>query len=235
MSEQVPNINNNGATLGAFGVQNTQQTPHALARMTRYETYRQLYSGDHWLTKAKPGERRIVVNYCRVFVNKAASYLFGKPVGYEAFVPGAADPHGGDEGRAVEQYLQEVAEFNQLAALDLDTAISAGTFGDGAFTVRWDKEAAIPRVTSVDVRGLDARWRQDDLRTLTWVRQRFFVAPVELAEDQLLRYLTSGANTGPASLYEPVEAFEEWTAKAWKLTVGGVVVDEGANPYEEIP
>ncbi len=31
-----------------------------------------------------PGERRVTLNYARVFVNKAASYLLSKPIGYNA-------------------------------------------------------------------------------------------------------------------------------------------------------
>src|SRR5215212_7194512 len=67
------------------------QSAHAQGRLTRYERYRQVYRGDQWTTQPKPGERQLVMNYCRVFVNKAASYLMGKPVSYGVDVQGGAN------------------------------------------------------------------------------------------------------------------------------------------------
>src|SRR5689334_22948631 len=110
-------------------VQPTEQTQHALERLRRYEEYRQLYLGDQWTTLPKTGDRRITIYYAQVVVNKAASYLLGKPVGYEAFVIKAkgrpyepitaTSSASDDEGaRQVERYLDSVNDFNQMAGLD---------------------------------------------------------------------------------------------------------------------
>jgi hypothetical protein len=236
-----------GVEVAAFGVGPTAETAHALDRLTRYEEYRQLYLGDQWITLPKPGDRRITLNYARAFVNKAASYLLGKPVGYEAFVIKAkgtpdesltiASTASDDDGaRQAERYLDVVNDFNQMAGLDQEAAISSGCLGDGAFTVRWDTEEKLPRVTAIDVRGLDARWRADDLRTLTWVRQRYWISPIELKDEQRSR-LMEGKVGGGGNIrdFKSLPAHEEWTSKEWRLVVDGVEVDGGPNPYEEIP
>jgi hypothetical protein len=225
-------------------VQATEGTQHALERVARYEEYRRLYLGEQWSTLPKPGDRRITLNYARVFVNKAASYLLGKPVGYEAFVikargnpsePIAVNTTASDDdgARVVERYLDRVNDFNQMAGLDQEVAIASGCLGDGAFTVRWDEEEGLPRVTAVDVRGLDARWRADDLRTLTWVRQRYWVSPIELTEVQKERLVRG--KLSHVGEYKSLPAYEEWTKREWRLVVDGVEVDGGPNPYEEIP
>ena len=206
-------------------------TAHSLARLARYLEYRAFYYGDQWDTLPAPGERRLTFNYCRVVVNKAASYLLGKPVSYEA------RPAGGRRGkrldaaaRTVEDYLEQVGDFNQLEALDLDLAISSGCLGDGACTVRWDAAAGLPRITAVDPASLDARWRADDLRTLLWVRQVYWLAPAEMTAAQQRRL--GGAAHDP---YQPLQAHEEWTARAWRLMVGDAEIDGGPNPYGTIP
>jgi hypothetical protein len=143
-----------GSLSSTYGLTVTQapaQSDHTRARLVRYTDYQAFYRGDQWDTLPAPGERRLTFNYARVFVNKAASYLLSKPVGYDALPVGESGSKRKQAGaRAVEQWLGEVADFNHLAALDLDTAISAGTLGDGAWTVRWDPVADQPRLTTVD-------------------------------------------------------------------------------------
>ncbi len=217
---------------------------HSQGRRARYAEYAAFYRGDQWPDLPAPGERRLTFNYARVFVNKAASYLLGKPVGYDATAleagPGGASAgargmrrgrRAGGEARAVEAYLEAVAAFNHLAALDLDTAISTGTLGDGAWTVRWDAAAGLPRVTAVDPTGLDARWRADDLTTLLWVRPQYWTSRAELTAAQRAR-LAAGA---PADPYHPLRARETWTPRHWRLEVGDAIVDGGPNPYGQIP
>ena len=208
------------------------QSDHTRARLTRYVDYQAFYRGDQWPDLPAPGERRLTFNYARVFVNKAASYLLSKPVGYDALPIGESSGKRKQAGaRAVEAWLGEVADFNHLAALDLDTAISAGTLGDGAWTVRWDAAAGLPRVTNVDPAGLDARWRADDLSTLLWVRQDYWLALAELTPAQVRRYHLEGGE----DWYQPLRACEYWTPQAWKLELNGQAIDGGPNPYGAIP
>src|SRR5438477_377210 len=57
-----------------------QETPDDGARRARYAEYLAVYEGAQWEGLPRPGERRLVFNYARAFVKKAASYLVGKPV-----------------------------------------------------------------------------------------------------------------------------------------------------------
>jgi hypothetical protein len=214
--------------LGA--VQPQSQTPHALGRLMRYVEYRAMYEGDQWDARPRPGEKRLTVNYCRVFVNKAASYLMSRGVTYDAR-PVGSDARGEEAEKGaqqVEEYLGKVAETSSLPAVDLDTAVEAALLGDGAWTVRWDREARLPRVTQVDPKGLDARWREDDKTTLTWVRQRYWVSGAELTAEQR-------AALGVKSEHDQVAADEYWTRDEWRIEAGGLRLAGGPNPYGEIP
>ncbi len=213
------------------GLQPTYNTVHAQGRLMRYITYKGFYNGEQWDTRPAPGEVRHTLNYARVFVNKAASYLFGEAVGYDATPVGTVRKGGRKEDRAreVERWLEDVAAWNDLLSLDLATAVAAGSMGDGAWTVRWDEEEGLPRVTGVDPAMLDVRWRADDLRTLLWVRQTYYVSAAELTAEQAGKL---GVVTDP---YSAMQAQESWTAERWELWVNGVMVDGGLNPYGEIP
>ena len=214
------------------------QTPHSLGRQARYAQYRAYYDGEQWEQLPAPGERRLTFNYARVFVNKAASYLFGERVGYDARPLGRVRSSGARKqqgARDVEDFLQEARLFNNLDDLDLATAITAGMLGDGAYTVRWDPGAGLPRVTGVQPDALDCRWRADDLTSLLWLQQRYWLSAAELSDAQRARLVAGAAAAGPMDPYAPMQACEEWTPAAWRLTVAGVVVDGGANPYGEIP
>jgi hypothetical protein len=137
----------------------------------------------------------------------------------------------------VEYYLSEVATFNNLAAVDLDTAISAATLGDGAFTVRWDAAAGLPRVTWVDPATLRCRWRADDLHTLLWLEQ-LYRAPADTLDPAWRRAAAAqapgGASFGTRAA-DTVQVRETWTPGAWTVAVEGVTVAEGPNPYGRIP
>jgi len=211
------------------------QTPHALARQERYATFRAFYDGDQWLEEPKPGNQRVTINYCAVLVDKMASYLFGKPVSFDAH-PRHSQGDQADRaaGRQVEEYLQEVAEDNDLAGLDLDNEISTAMLGDGAYTCRWDPAANMPRITAVDPSGLEARWRSNDPRSLLWVRQSYYMAVGELTAGQRARWNAAG-QPGPQDPYAPLVAQEDWTATGWQLTFHGVHVDGGPNPYDVVP
>ncbi|MDQ6693050.1 MAG: phage portal protein [Chloroflexota bacterium] len=215
------------------GVQAPSGSLHTLARLHRYRQYRAFYLGYHWETLPRAGDVRLTLNYARVFVNKVASYLMSKPVGYNAEpVEETRESLRTSASRQVEAYMDGVSQFNNLAGLDLDTAIMAGALGDGCWTVRWDPTAAMPRVTGVDPTSIDCRWRGDDLSTLLWLRQGYYVMPAELTPVQLDRLRAAG---GALQAYQPLPAYEEWTPREWSLRVGGVTIDEGLNPYGEIP
>jgi len=64
---------------------NVQMADSRWERLRRYREYLDFYAGEQWESPPRPGEKRLTFNYARVFVHKAASYLFGKP--YNLQVP----------------------------------------------------------------------------------------------------------------------------------------------------
>jgi hypothetical protein len=97
--------------------------------------------------------------------------------------------------------------------------------------IRWDAAAGLPRVTTVDPAGIDARWRADDLSTLLWVKQDYWLSLAELTPAQVGRYHLEGGE----DWYAPLRACEYWTPHAWKLELNGQPIDGGPNPYGQIP
>jgi hypothetical protein len=226
------------SALNVYDQPKPAESLHSAERLTRYRDYRDFYDGMQWYGPMKQGDLRLVFNYARVFVNKCASYLLSKGVGFDARSlddAGIAEEGAEAETRArrVEAFLQEVSDWNNLPMLDLEVAQEAGQIGDGAYTLRWDKEASMVRIARVDPAGLDARWRQDDLTSLVWVCQQYWLMPVELTEAQREKFVAG--HPAEFAEYGPLAAREEWTEKRWTLTLAGVEIDGGVNPYGMVP
>ena len=100
--------------------------PSQLTRldMDRIKGYKELldfYHGRQWEGRERRGERRLIFNYARVFVEKITSYLM---TGINFAVEPVEDS---DEAvaraRKAESALYKVYEDNQLEQLDLETEI----------------------------------------------------------------------------------------------------------------
>ena len=192
-------------------------------RLSRYRDLLAFYEGSQWQGRARPGERRLVLNYARIFVRKAVSYLFSEPV--KQAVPldeVAAD--GRPRSPAAELALQKVYEANDLERVDFDVALDAAVLGDGAFKVTWDPLTRQPRVTAVDVQGLYAWWRGDDVRQVIRVAQTYTLGAAAVRAQF---GLTAGGQTA--------RVVEDWTATSLTIEVDGQVVRSGRNPYPWIP
>jgi hypothetical protein len=64
-------------------------------RVAGYRAYLDFYNGYQWDGLPAPNEKRLTFNYARVVVNKAASYLMGKGVGFAVTPPDGS----GDDGK----------------------------------------------------------------------------------------------------------------------------------------
>ena len=193
-------------------------------RLARYREHLAFYRGEQWQGRPRPSERRLTLNYARVFVRKVASYLFAEPVRQSVPLDDLGGRAGG--GARVERLLAAVAEANDLDRVDFDTAVDAGVLGDGAFKVTWDPVVRQVRVASVDVQGLHCWWRPDDRATLTRVVQTYLVT----AEDAAARF-----GLAPAGAGGPTRVVEDWRPDALTIEVGGVVARQGPNPYPWLP
>lgn len=108
--------------------------------------------------------------------------------------------------------------------MDFDAALDAAVLGDGAFKVTWDAVKREPRITAVDVQGLYAWWRGDDVRRLIRVVQTYTL-PREAVAAQF------GVEVGGRA----ARVVEDWTEAGLTIEVEGRPLRRGRNPYPWIP
>jgi len=136
-----------------------------LDRIRGYQELLDFYHGRQWEGRERPGERRLIFNYAKVFIDKITSYLMS---GINFAVDAVEDS---DEARAraqkAEAALYRVYEDNNLEQLDLDTEIDCAILGDACYKVIWDATEKKVRVTAPDVQGIYAWWLGDDT-TQVW-------------------------------------------------------------------
>jgi len=129
-------------------------------RTKRYKELLDFYHGRQWEGRERRGERRLIFNYAKVFIDKITSYLMS---GINFAVDAAQDS---DEARAraqkAEAALYRVYEENNLEQLDLETEIDCALLGDACYKVIWDTTEKKIRVTAPDVQGIYAWWWGDD-------------------------------------------------------------------------
>jgi hypothetical protein len=119
--------------------------------------------------------------------------------------------------------LAVCAEANDLATLDLETAVDAGVLGDGAFKVTWDQERERVRIVPVDPCMLSVDTAPDNYRDVVRVRQAMQLPAAAVQA----RYGVVAA--------EPVTIVEEWTADRLVVRLGRTWHRSYANPYGFIP
>lgn len=216
------------------------------ARFSRYKSYLDFYNGNQWLEKRRPGERRLTVNYAREFVHKGASYLMGRPVRFELAPEGV----GEENALQTQERLSALWDDNNLSLVDYDAAVDAAVLGDCAFKVTLQEadfstqpkplvvnhqRGKPPRsqrvvVRSVDVMGLSAGWRHDDMRRLTWVCETNRLSGEQIAE------LYGPGSLPPHSRPDNTYRVEErWTEQEVSIKVSGKAVLSQPNPYGFIP
>jgi hypothetical protein len=232
-----------------------ERTNEDTARWGRYRRYLDFYEGEQWAERAVPGDRRYVVNYSRLFVQKMASYLLGK--GYQTeVVPNKAGKTAESRSQEIEELLAEVADDNALDLLDYDSAINAAIMGDAGWKItlqplgmggmsfypqRVGRPARAGRIVvrAVDMGGLRARFRGDDLRQPLWVSQEYALSLTEAQEffGKGVRAFEKGKTFGFASVEKLVQIREEWTDTRFCIYLNGESEPyfDRSNPYGFIP
>jgi hypothetical protein len=223
------------------------------SRIARYQAYLDFYNGAQWTEKRKPGERRLTVNYSRVFIQKAASYMMGRPISFE-LEPNGDSKAAEEEAAKIEKILADIWRDNNLAQVDYDTAVDAAILGDGAYKITLQPGTINPLavgggadrpadgrrkepiagggrvvVKPVDVMGLTCGWQADDMRCLTWVIESY---RMDLDEaNKLYGPLPSitAAQDGR------VIVAERWTTETIQILVDGTEVQSQPNSYGFIP
>jgi hypothetical protein len=201
--------------------------PSRLARLDldRIKGYKELldfYHGRQWEGRERRGERRLIFNYAKVFVEKITSYLM-------TGINFAADPvEDSDEARArarkVESALYQVYEDNQLEQLDLETEIDCAVLGDACYKVIWDTAEKRVRVTAPDVQGIYAWCSGDDISRVWRVASRYILS----AEEAEILY-------GVKPKSKTATVVELWTDQDFEMYLDNILVEAKPNPYGFIP
>ena len=201
--------------------------PSQLTRldMDRIKGYKELldfYHGRQWEGRERRGERRLIFNYARVFVEKITSYLM-------AGINFTVDPvEDSDEARArarkAESALYKVYEENQLEQLDLETEIDCAVLGDACYKVIWDTTEKRVRVTAPDVQGVYAWCSGDDTSRVWRVASRYRLS----AEEAELLY-------GVKPKSKTAAVVELWTDKDFEMYLDSTLMEAKPNPYGFIP
>jgi hypothetical protein len=202
------------------------------ARLRGYADLLSFYKGNQWPGGTRRRERRLTFNYAKTFIEKTAAYLMS---GMRSVVDPEGDtPEAAERARQAEGALRDVAEQNNLAQLDFDTEVDAAVLGDGAYKVTWDPIERRVRISAPDVQGLFVWWLGDDMSRIWRVASRY-----QLSQDEATMLFGEPGRAPLAPTRrgrsDRVEVVEVWTAETFELWVGGVRVEEKANPYGFIP
>ncbi len=201
--------------------------PMQLARLDldRTRGYKELldfYYGRQWEGRERRGERRLIFNYAKVFIDKITSYLMS---GINFAVDAVEDS---DEARArarkVEDALYRVYADNNLEQLDLETEIDCAILGDACYKVIWDTTERKVRITAPDVQGIYTWWLGDDTSRVWRVASKYSLST---EETELLYQVTPKHKT--------TTIIELWTAQDFELYLDNALVEQKPNPYGFIP
>jgi len=204
-----------------------ESLPAQLTRLDidRIKGYRDLldfYYGRQWTGRERRGERRLIFNYARVFIDKVASYLMS---GIHFAVDAAEDSaEAREKARQAEEALYQVYEENNLEQLDLETEIDCAILGDACYKVIWDTAEKRVRVTAPDVQGIHAWWLGDDTSMVWRVASRYVLS----AEEAELLYQIKPRN-------KTATVVEVWTDRDFELYLDNMPLEKKPNPYGFIP
>lgn len=193
-----------------------------LTRIKGYRDFLDFYHGQQWAGRERWGERRLVFNYSRVFIDKITSYLMS---GVSSAVDASTDSDQAREtARRAESALRRVYDENNLELLDLETEIDCAVLGDACYKVIWDTAEKKVRVTAPDVQGIYAWWSGDDTSRVWRVASRYSLSAEET------EFLYRVKPRGKTAI-----VVELWTASDFELYLDNVLVEKKPNPYGFIP
>jgi hypothetical protein len=191
-------------------------------RIREYKEFLDFYHGKQWEGRERRGERRLIFNYTKVFIDKITSYLMS---GINFAVDALEDS---DDARAraqkAEAALYRVYQENNLEQLDLETEIDCAILGDGCYKVIWDTDDKKVKITAPDVQGIYAWWLGDDISQVWRVAARYVLSAEEA--EFLYRVKPRG---------KTATVIELWTAQDFELYLDNAPLEKKPNPYGFIP
>lgn len=198
-------------------------------RMNHYREMLDFYNGRQWQGRPRAGETRLVFNYARVLVRKAASYLMPAPVIFNVLPADGESAMANDTVRLAERALNAVYAGHDQHTIDFQSALDAAVLGDGAFKITWSARRNMPLIAPVDPATLWAFWEPDNPNEVYRVLQRY-----QLSADETVRLfgIAPLVDRGPSSR---VTVVEDWRAERYRIEVDGQVLVDDVNPYGWIP
>ncbi|MBI4298345.1 MAG: phage portal protein [Chloroflexi bacterium] len=207
-----------------------------LDRLRAYRENLDFYNGIQWQGIGRRGERRLIFNYAKTFIDKLASYLMS---GVEVVIePQDTSEESGEQARRAQEALHRVYDVNGLEQLDFETELDASILGDGCYKVTWDPHSQQVRVTSPDVQGIYAWWVGDDPSRVWRIASSY---KLSWEEAQMIYDI---AIPSTEQLHQQgVTIVEVWSETSFQLWLGstsspgggGSLLQERANPYGFIP
>jgi len=191
-------------------------------RTRSYKELLDFYHGRQWEGRERYGERRLIFNYAKVFIDKITSYLMS---GINFAVDAAEDSDKAqDRAQKAEAALYRVYEDNNLEQMDLETEIDCAILGDACYKVIWDATEKKVRVTAPDIQGIYAWWLGDDTSQLWRVASRYSLS----AEETGLLYQVKPRG-------KSATVVELWTVQDFELYLDNALIEKKPNPYGFIP
>ncbi len=193
-----------------------------LGRIKGYQELIDFYNGRQWEGRERRGERRLVFNYARVFVEKITSYLMSG-ISFDIEPYEDSEEAKDNAGRA-EQAIYRVYTENQLEQIDLETEIDCAVLGDACYKVIWDADEKRVRVTAPDIQGIYAWYSGDDMSRVWRIASRYRLT----AEEVEVIY-----GTKPKG--KTAVVVEMWTERDFELYLDNSLMESKPNPYGFIP
>jgi hypothetical protein len=193
-----------------------------LERIKGYQELLDFYHGHQWEGRERRGERRLIFNYARVFVEKITSYLMGD-ISFNV-EPFNESEEARASARQAEQSIYRVYAENHLEQLDLETEIDAAVLGDACYKVIWDADEKRVRVTAPDIQGIYAWYAGDDMSRVWRIASRYRLT----AEEVEVIY-------GARPKGRTATVVELWTDRDFELYLDSSLTESKPNPYGFIP
>jgi hypothetical protein len=191
-------------------------------RIRGYQELLDFYNGRQWEGRERRGERRLIFNYARVFVEKITSYLMtGMSLDIEPF-------NDSREARAkvrkAESAIYKAYAENNLEQLDMETEVDCAVLGDACYKVIWDAAEKRVKVTAPDIQGIYVWCSGDDISRVWRLASRYRLD----AEEVEILY-------GVIPKNKTALMVELWTDRDFELYLDNVLLESNPNPYGFIP
>jgi len=225
------------------------------SRLSGYQVLLDFYQGLQWPGREKLGEKRLIFNYAKIFVDKITSYLMS---GVNFTVEAVEDvPEARAAAEVAEKALARVYESNNLMQLEFETETDCAILGDACYKVVWDEATGDVKVTAPDIQGIYAWWLGDDISNVWRVASKYSLSAeeVEMLYGSRSLYPFSLSSKGESKRDFPfphsklitynspsshtdsklVTVVELWTSSTFELYLDGLLIDQKPNPYGFIP